>query len=677
MTIRTFFTVLFVSAFVGCSGETSILLVVDSDLRPGEQMDLVQIDFLAQGEDIDPLSFNIGTDDTFPQSLRIWAGESVGEQLGVRVAASLGDVLVLGVERNCEFESGIQAECPVCLWQRCVGETSAACLTGSCDGVEADADADADVDGDGDADLDGDADFDGDADLDEDADLDGDADLESGADAEMDADFDGDIDADVDLDGDVDADMDDEMDGDADGEEDGDADLDASPCTPEDCDDGDDCTLDRCDELEGCVHGPLDRDEDGFVDESCPRGADCDDDDPFVNPDQPEVCGNDADDDCDGRLDWRDERDCPEGHQCEEPVPLPRPETYRGEIVAGLVRYEGSCGGEAGDEKVHHLELTERSSLHANSMGSDRDTLLYVRRAPCTDAISELFCDDSAGGYPHARIDLFDLDAGDYFIFVDTVAHLEGTYALEVDWAPVGCGNGFLEVGEECDDGNLDDGDTCSSACGRLGEHVVVFDGVEDSVVVRHDDALDLESDFTVELWMRADESADGRLPLLQKGRVELGYDLWLMADGTIRARVRFGGGIQNVRSDERLDDGDWHHVALVYNSFTLRLYIDGERDGSSRFLTGTPRSNGELLTIGTGDDSGVSRRLSGAVDEIRISSRSRYGPWGGFTPERHLAADRDTTLLLRFDEGSGRTTIDASRSELVGLVNGCSWEAE
>ena len=705
------------AGLVGCSKDTSILLVVDGDLNPGDHLDQVRVQFSAEGEGIDPVTFDVAPAEGLPHSLRIWAGEAVDDQLVLRVAALLAEQEVLVVERTCSFVPGTQTECRVCLWQRCIGASSAGCVAGDCHGVDGDADVDADIDGDVDGDVDGDADLDVDADSDVDVDADGDVDVD--ADGDVDVDADGDVDGDGDADGD----------GDGDVEDDGDIDSDVTPCVVEECDDGlfcngfeecartgcvpgrspelddgvlctldecdeeldeivhiprddecedgDDCTLDTCDEVEGCLREPLDADADGFVAERCPGGDDCDDDDPFSNPDQPEVCGNGADDDCDGSLDWSDEEDCPEGHQCIEPIPLPRPETYHGEIVSGLVRYVGSCGGAPGDEKVHELELTERSSLHANTMGSDEDTLLYVRAFPCIDERLELFCDDHAAGYPHARFDFFDLEPGQYYIFVDSSAHIGFDYALEVDWAPMGCGNGFLEEGEECDDGNVEDDDTCSADCRRLGEQVIVFDGVDDSVVLRQDGALDLASAFTVELWVRVDERADGRLPLLQKGRDDTAFDIWLWPDGHVRARVRIAGDIDNIDSDERLDDGEWHHVALVYTSMMLRLYIDGERDGSTRFHSGLPTANEAELTIGFGVHSGDSHWFWGSIDEVRISDDAVYSPWGGFRPERHLDVDRNTTLLLRFDEGSGRYTRDAGDSELLGLVNGCTWEAE
>jgi hypothetical protein len=101
---------------------------------------------------------------------------------------------------------------------------------------------------------------------------------------------------------------------------------DGNPCTTEtcnndmmcestgakDCDDGDECTADSCVSSveDGCVNTCIDNDGDGFVSESltCAEGSDCtggdcNDEDPDVNPDAVELCGNDTDDDCDGMID--------------------------------------------------------------------------------------------------------------------------------------------------------------------------------------------------------------------------------------------------------------------------------------------------------------------------------------------------------------------------------------
>src|SRR6185295_8514255 len=38
-------------------------------------------------------------------------------------------------------------------------------------------------------------------------------------------------------------------------------------------------------------------------------------------------------------------------------------------------------------------------------------------------------------------------------------------YVLEAKVNPPGCGDGILQAGEQCDDGNLKDGDGCSATC--------------------------------------------------------------------------------------------------------------------------------------------------------------------------------------------------------------------
>ena len=66
------------------------------------------------------------------------------------------------------------------------------------------------------------------------------------------------------------------------------------------CDDGEPCTSDVCDTVLGCRNiAEEDGDGDGYADELCPGGTDCDDTNPEVNPGMPEIPDNGLDDDCD------------------------------------------------------------------------------------------------------------------------------------------------------------------------------------------------------------------------------------------------------------------------------------------------------------------------------------------------------------------------------------------
>lgn len=62
-----------------------------------------------------------------------------------------------------------------------------------------------------------------------------------------------------------------------------------------------------------------------------------------------------------------------------------------------------------------------------------------------------------------------ELSAGTYYVRVSagpiTNAPKIGDYTLQVTTGERGCGNAIIETGEQCDDGNTQDGDTCSSMC--------------------------------------------------------------------------------------------------------------------------------------------------------------------------------------------------------------------
>jgi hypothetical protein len=64
--------------------------------------------------------------------------------------------------------------------------------------------------------------------------------------------------------------------------------------------------------LEGNYNPLLDADQDGYM--RMPSGGDCNDDNPSIHPGAKEVCDNQQDDNCDGRVDCLDPECCKTAH---------------------------------------------------------------------------------------------------------------------------------------------------------------------------------------------------------------------------------------------------------------------------------------------------------------------------------------------------------------------------
>jgi hypothetical protein len=70
--------------------------------------------------------------------------------------------------------------------------------------------------------------------------------------------------------------------------------------------------------------------------------------------------------------------------------------------------------------------------------------------------------------------------------------------------------------------------------------------------------------------------------------------------------------------------DGQWHHVAVVYDGSFKRLYVDGNLEASSPFSL--PVDTNDLkVRLGFNEQSPVGQ-YSGALDDVRIYDRAISG---------------------------------------------------
>ena len=222
----------------------------------------------------------------------------------------------------------------------------------------------------------------------------------------------------------------------------------AACSTDEDCNDGVECTIDRCVGGTECLHDPPDVDGDGTGDLAC-GGGDCDDANPTVYPAHGEICDDRIDNDCNGAIDYRDD-DCPPPYgndACDRPVRLLPGDGW---IVGDSTGYpaesvSGVCGGD-GPEAYYAFTLDAPASVVLDTIGSDFDTLLYVRTA-CDG--EEMGCNDDRKDDPAegSRIVFRALPAGDYLVIVDgRGAGDSGRHRLNIAFGSPAAGNAACDA---------------------------------------------------------------------------------------------------------------------------------------------------------------------------------------------------------------------------------------
>jgi hypothetical protein len=163
----------------------------------------------------------------------------------------------------------------------------------------------------------------------------------------------------------------------------------------------------------------------------------------------------------------------------------------------------------------------------------------------------------------------------------------------------------------------------------------------------------------TVEAWIKTNSVSTQQGIIERYGQspgADGGYALRLTSEGklmcfTLRNNLEW----DFVQGGTVISTGVWHHVAGVFDGHELRVYVDGELDGS-KLSTFSPVSGTTGVKIGARADDGAFA-FNGLIDEARITAATLY--CATFTPPPTLRLANGTRGLWIFD---GQTTNDYSQ---------------
>jgi hypothetical protein len=215
---------------------------------------------------------------------------------------------------------------------------------------------------------------------------------------------------------------------------------------------------------------------------------------------------------------------------------------------------------------------------------------------------------------------------------------------------------------------------------GILGVSAGYFDGTGDYLTIPDSADWDFGSDdFTIDLWINTVDEPGVFGTLIDRwdsSANKRAFSLELTSSYKIGFYYTYDGGsgaVESISSDSAVNDGVWHHVAIVRDGDNdLTMYIDGVAQADSDNLAANSlyATNIELgIGIVAVDHL---YPYTGYMDEVRISKG--VARWtSGFTPSTsNYTSDANTKLLLHMDGGAGSVAFtDSGNTTHTVTANG------
>lgn len=150
------------------------------------------------------------------------------------------------------------------------------------------------------------------------------------------------------------------------------------------------------------------------------------------------------------------------------------------------------------------------------------------------------------------------------------------------------------------------------------------FDG-NDHLQIPTDPALEPGNDFTVDMWVRRPGRPAADEAMIEKGgNLNRHYLVYTGNNGKAAAIVSRAGADYYIDNPTKIDDGEWHHVALTVSaSNQMNLYVDGI-SATSTVAVGGPVNGGLGASVYVGRYSSLAAAyFNGQIDELRIAGHA------------------------------------------------------
>jgi hypothetical protein len=156
-------------------------------------------------------------------------------------------------------------------------------------------------------------------------------------------------------------------------------------------------------------------------------------------------------------------------------------------------------------------------------------------------------------------------------------------------------------------------------AKGRIGG-AIELDGHDSFVRIADKSAFDMADEVTVACWVNFRS-----VPVEWTAIVTKGDSAWRLS--TVNRERKFHMSVNDYNRNDldtislngssTMSDGEWHHVAAVYNGSVMKLYVDGKLDATKPWDGGIAKNNFNVLIGENAEKSG--RCFDGLIDDVRI----------------------------------------------------------